>query len=151
MEGLKSKNARQRAECLELMGTIIEEDGIQVCLPSPGACLKEVARQISDRDNSVRTAALNCIVQAYFIVGEKVYKMVGQICDKNMSLLEERIKRAQRKPPPQKVNKPNETINIVSPSPSHQELSPSDRESDQIVDNDEQDDEEEMNNLPDVV
>ncbi|CAH0563659.1 unnamed protein product [Brassicogethes aeneus] len=53
MEGLKSKNARQRAECLETMGSIIEEFGITV------------AKQISDRDNSVRNAALNCAVQAY--------------------------------------------------------------------------------------
>lgn len=27
MEGLKSKNARQRAECLEVMGSIIEDYG----------------------------------------------------------------------------------------------------------------------------
>ncbi|KRT82537.1 HEAT domain-containing protein [Oryctes borbonicus] len=103
MEGLKSKNARQRAECLEVMGSIIEDYGITVCLPSPTACLKEVAKQISDRDNAVRNAALNCVVQAYYIVGEKVYKMVGQISDKDMSLLEERIKRAAKKPPPQKT------------------------------------------------
>lgn len=53
--------------------------GISVCVPSPGACLKEVAKQISDRDNAVRSAALNCVVQAYYIVGEKVFKMVGQV------------------------------------------------------------------------
>lgn len=55
--------------------------GINVCLPSPTACLKEVAKQISDRDNAVRNAALNCVVQAYYIVGDKVYKMVGQVCN----------------------------------------------------------------------
>lgn len=53
--------------------------GINVCLPSPSACLKEVAKQISDRDNAVRNAALNCVVQAYFIVEEKIFKMVGQV------------------------------------------------------------------------
>ncbi|XP_072383442.1 protein mini spindles [Diabrotica undecimpunctata] len=97
MEGVKSKNARQRAECLEVMGGIIEDFGITVCMPTPMACLKEVAKQISDRDNSVRNAALNCVLQAYNIVGEKVYKLVGNISDKDMSLLEERIKRSSRK------------------------------------------------------
>ncbi|KAF7272697.1 hypothetical protein GWI33_014546, partial [Rhynchophorus ferrugineus] len=97
MEGIKSKNARQRAECLEVMGSMIEDYSITVCQPTPAACLKEIAKQISDRDNSVRNAALNCAVQAYNIVGEKVYKMVGNISDKDMSLLEERIKRASRK------------------------------------------------------
>lgn len=79
MEGIKSKNARQRAECLEVMGAMIEQFSITVCQPSPAACLKEIAKQISDRDNSVRNAALNCVVQAYNIVGEKVYKMVGNV------------------------------------------------------------------------
>ncbi|KAK9876516.1 hypothetical protein WA026_013890 [Henosepilachna vigintioctopunctata] len=106
MEGLKSKNARQRAECLEVMGSMIEVDGITICFPSPTACLKEVAKHISDRDNSVRSAALNCVVQAYLIVGEKVFKMVGNISDKDLSMLEERIKRAKRNPvkSPQKTD-----------------------------------------------
>jgi cytoskeleton-associated protein 5 len=81
MEGVKSKNARQRAECLEAMGSIIQDYGITVCTPSPAACLKEVAKQISDRDNSVRNAALNCVVQAYNIVGDKVYKMIGNVSE----------------------------------------------------------------------
>nr|CAD7194945.1 unnamed protein product [Timema douglasi] len=96
MEGLKSKNARQRTECLDLLGTLIGDYGMTVCLPTPAAALKELARQISDRDNSVRNAALNCVVQAYFLEGDKVYKMIGQISDKDLSLLEERIKRASK-------------------------------------------------------
>ncbi|KAL1502287.1 hypothetical protein ABEB36_007453 [Hypothenemus hampei] len=99
MEGIKSKNARQRAECLDVMGTMIANYGITIWQPTPAACLKEVAKQISDRDNAVRNAALNCVVQAYNLVGEKVYKMVGNISDKDMSLLEERIKRSSRKLP----------------------------------------------------
>ena len=100
MEGLKSKNARQRAECLDVMSSIIEGFGkkiphfelcililyfigMNVCLPSPTVCIREIAKQISDRDNAVRNAALNCIVQAYYIVGEKVYKMVGHVSSLN--------------------------------------------------------------------
>lgn len=41
--------------------------------------LKEVAKQIADRDNSVRNAALNCIVQVYFLEGERVYKLIGHV------------------------------------------------------------------------
>lgn len=53
-----------------------------VCQPTPSAALKEIAKQISDRDNSVRNAALNCIVAAYFLEGsqgDRVLKMVGQV------------------------------------------------------------------------
>ncbi|CAL1688758.1 unnamed protein product [Lasius platythorax] len=99
MEGLKSKNARQRTECLDQLGSLIENYGVSVCQPSPSAALKEVAKQIADRDNSVRNAALNCIVQAYFLQGERVFKLIGQISEKERSLLDERIKRAAKNRP----------------------------------------------------
>ncbi|ERL90159.1 hypothetical protein D910_07513, partial [Dendroctonus ponderosae] len=85
---------------------VLKRYGVTVCQPSPAICLKEVAKQISDRDNSVRNAALNCVVQVFNIVGEKVYKMVGNISDKDMSLLEERIKRTSRKTPKKEIQGP---------------------------------------------
>ncbi|XP_076762978.1 msps cytoskeleton-associated protein 5 [Xylocopa sonorina] len=99
MEGLKSKNARQRTECLDQLGSLIENYGLSVCQPSPSVALKEIAKQIADRDNSVRNAALNCIVQAYFLQGERIYKLIGQISEKDQSLLDERIKRAAKNRP----------------------------------------------------
>lgn len=96
MDGLKSKNARQRTECLDELGYLIETYTISVCQPSPQLALKEIAKHISDRDNSVRNAALNCVVQAYFLVGEKIYKLVGNLNEKDLSMLDERIKRAKK-------------------------------------------------------
>ena len=40
---------------------------------------------------------MNAIVQAYFLAGEKIYKMVGQLSEKDLSMLDERIKRSQKK------------------------------------------------------
>ncbi|KAI8121731.1 Protein mini spindles [Lucilia cuprina] len=111
MEGLKSKNARQRTECLDELGYLIETYGLTVCQPSQQVALKEIARHISDRDNSVRNAALNCVVQAYFIAGDKIYKLIGQLNDKDLSMLDERIKRAKK---PQR--KPAETNNTSAKS-----------------------------------
>ncbi|XP_045137048.1 cytoskeleton-associated protein 5-like isoform X2 [Portunus trituberculatus] len=113
MEGLKAKNARQRAECLEAIGNLIETHGTIVCQPSPPVALKEVAKQIADRDNSVRNAALNCLVQVYFQEGEKVYKYIGNLSDKDMSLLEERIKRAAKNRPVIKKPMPEPEIPTV--------------------------------------
>ncbi|ESO04897.1 hypothetical protein HELRODRAFT_78594 [Helobdella robusta] len=96
MEGLKSKNAKQRTECLEEIGLLIQKFGINMCQPSPSVGLKVIAQQIGDRDNSVRSAALNTIVNAYDIQGEIVFKYIGQLNDKDMSMLEERIKRSTR-------------------------------------------------------
>lgn len=110
MEGLKSKNARQRTECLDELGYLISQFGLSAMTPSPQAALKECARHISDRDNSVRNAALNCIVQAYFIVDEKIYKMIGQISEKDLSMLDERIKRAKKTRP---ADQPMPTVSHV--------------------------------------
>ncbi|KAK0183474.1 hypothetical protein PV327_001512 [Microctonus hyperodae] len=115
MEGLKSKNARQRTECLEQLGSLIGNYGVTVCQPSPSAALREVAKQIADRDNSVRNAALNCIVQVYFLEGDRVNKLIGNISEKDQSLLEERIKRASKNRP---IKSPSNTrmSSVVPPS-----------------------------------
>ncbi|CAK9799265.1 Protein mini spindles [Anthophora plagiata] len=112
MEGLKSKNARQRTECLDQLGSLIENYGLSVCQPTASVALKEIAKQIADRDNSVRNAALNCIVQAYFLQGERVYKLIGQISEKDQSLLDERIKRAAKNRPTKSVS----TTRLSAPS-----------------------------------
>lgn len=114
MEALKSKNARQRTECLDELGYLIETYNLSVCQPTPQHALKEIARQISDRDNSVRSAALNCIVKAHELAGEKIYKMIGQLNEKDLSMLDERIKRSKKNPKPQ--------AEIVKPSASSVEI-----------------------------
>ncbi|XP_055592597.1 protein mini spindles isoform X3 [Uranotaenia lowii] len=107
-DALKSKNARQRAECLDELGYLIETYGLTVCQPSQQVALKEIAKHISDRDNSVRNAALNAVVQAYFLAGEKIYKLIGQMSEKDLSMLDERIKRSKKT-----IKKPASTIEIV--------------------------------------
>lgn len=97
MDALKSKNARQRTECLDELGYLIETYGTSICQTS---ALKEIAKQISDRDNSVRSAALNCIVKVHELLGEKTYKMIGQLNEKDLSMLDERIKRSKKNPKP---------------------------------------------------
>lgn len=116
MDGLKSKNARQRTECLDELGYLIETYGTTACQPTPQHALKEIARQISDRDNSVRSAALNCIVKAYELLGDKVYKMLGNLNEKETSMLDERIRRSRKNPKPVMEVKPSvnnlEIINV---------------------------------------
>ncbi|XP_040572755.1 cytoskeleton-associated protein 5 [Lepeophtheirus salmonis] len=96
MNGLLSKNSKQRTECLDELARLIKGYGISVLQPSPSNNLKEVAKQISDRDTSVRNAAMNTIAETYFQEGEKVYKMIGNLPKKEMTMLEERIKRASK-------------------------------------------------------
>ncbi|CAD6889006.1 unnamed protein product [Tilletia caries] len=90
-DGLPSKNAKVRTECLTEFGYLFSKNGLQVC--TPGKVLPVIAKQISDRDASVRTAALLCLGEAYKICGEDIWKLVGTLAPKEMSLLEERLKR----------------------------------------------------------
>lgn len=91
--GLTSKNSRQRATCLDELSFLISSYGINICQPSPADALKAIGKQIGDKDKGVRNAALDCAVSAYQIEGEKVLKLIGSIPDKDMAMLEERIKR----------------------------------------------------------
>ena len=68
-----------RTECLEAIEGLLEVAGMNVCQPNPASALKEVAKQISDKDKSVRNAALNLLVLVYFREGEKLYKYIGTV------------------------------------------------------------------------
>ncbi|OAD59416.1 Cytoskeleton-associated protein 5 [Eufriesea mexicana] len=106
MEGLKSKNARQRTECLDQLGSLIENYGLSVCQPSRSVALKEIAKQIADRDNSVRNAALNCIIS-----------------EKDQSLLDERIKRAAKNYPTKSASTNRlSTPSNATPIPSNEDV-----------------------------
>ena len=58
---------------------LIQNNGLSVCGATPQKVVPLIAAQISDRDNSVRSAALNTLVMVYGNVGDQVYKLVGQV------------------------------------------------------------------------
>uniref|UniRef100_A0A7N6BFJ6 TOG domain-containing protein n=1 Tax=Anabas testudineus TaxID=64144 RepID=A0A7N6BFJ6_ANATE len=117
MDGTKSKNSKQRAECLEELGCLIEGYGMNVCQPTPAKSLKEIAVHIGDRDTSVRNAALNTVVAVYNVCGDQVYKLIGNLSEKDMSMLEERIKRSAKKTPATKYTVYSlPIITTISPS-----------------------------------
>ncbi|KAJ3398578.1 Microtubule-associated protein, microtubule dynamics during spindle orientation [Chytriomyces hyalinus] len=95
LNALTSKNSRTRTECLEELGDLIKKNGMSVCVPSKA--LPIIAAQISDSDAKVRNAALGTVTNAYMLLGDAVYKLLGRINDKDKSLLEEKVKRL---PPP---------------------------------------------------
>ena len=66
-------------ECLDELGCLISLVGVSVCQPTPAKALKEIAVHIGDRDTLVRNAALNTIVAVYNMVGEQIYKLIGNV------------------------------------------------------------------------
>lgn len=119
MDGTKSKNSKQRAECLEELGCLIEGYGMNVCQPTSAKSLKEIAVHIGDRDTSVRNAALNTVVAVYNACGDQVYKLIGNLSEKDMSMLEERIKRSAKKtaaPPKQSMMERSQREHPANPN-----------------------------------
>ena len=52
---------------------------MMVCQPSPQKSIPIIAKQITDRDNTVRSAAMNTMVFVHAYVGEGVYKFTTQV------------------------------------------------------------------------
>lgn len=90
-DGLKSKNSKTRTECLGEIAYLISIFGENVCQPSPAKALPAIAAQIADRDNGVRNAALNAIVEVYNLVGETVYKYLGRVSKNNCKVCKRNI------------------------------------------------------------
>eukprot|EP00124_Ichthyophonus_hoferi_P003158 Ihof_evm3s259 gene=Ihof_evmTU3s259 len=102
LEGLKSKNARTRKECVEELGALVEKYGINVCQPTTAKVLQVIANiGLADRDTAVRSATLATIVKFCNIIGSaRLWAMVGNLPAREMALLAEHIERAMPSYPP---------------------------------------------------
>ena len=67
------------AECLEELGILIRDNGMTICGAQPQKTVPLIASQISDRDNAVRSAALNAMVVVYGNVGDGVFKFTSKV------------------------------------------------------------------------
>ncbi|KIH58943.1 hypothetical protein ANCDUO_10840 [Ancylostoma duodenale] len=59
---------------------------------------KAIAACVSDRDNNVRSAAINGLVACYREEGDQMWRAVGKMGDKERAMVEERIKRSGAAP-----------------------------------------------------
>ena len=92
MEGLKHKNSRTRAECLEELAKLLSRNGLSVL--QSNRHLSIIGSLISDRDSQVRNAALNVLVQANQLMGPaSLQKYLQGLSAKDLDLLDERLKR----------------------------------------------------------
>uniref|UniRef100_K7G7X3 TOG domain-containing protein n=1 Tax=Pelodiscus sinensis TaxID=13735 RepID=K7G7X3_PELSI len=98
MEGVRSKSAKQQAGCLAQLGYLVQAYGVDVCQPSPAKALKAIAALLGDQDAATRTAALNVIVAAHRLQGERVLKLTGNLSEKHMRLLEKSLEQAADRP-----------------------------------------------------
>lgn len=90
--GIKSQNPRTRCESLEEIASLLLRQGPSVC--QPVRALPAIARLLSDRDASCRNGALSALSRSFELLGDVCYDHIGALPEKEMSLLEERLKRS---------------------------------------------------------
>ncbi|TFK54917.1 ARM repeat-containing protein [Heliocybe sulcata] len=102
--GLKSKVAKTRQASLDEMASLLKRCGMSAC--EPNKALPQIAAMISDKDPSVRKSALSALSEAYVLIGEKVWSLVGPLAPKDKTQLEERLRRVSGPSSPEKQDHP---------------------------------------------
>lgn len=93
IEGLKSTNWRVKVECLDELTSILQRQGLTVCIPQKAFPI--IAAYVQEKDPVIRAAALGFFTQAYAIGGDELWKYLGT--DINRSALETHIRNTQVK------------------------------------------------------
>ncbi|QRV72838.1 CLASP amino-terminal protein [Ceratobasidium sp. AG-Ba] len=89
--GLKSKVAKTRQGTLDELAGILKKAGIRAC--DPAKAFPVIASLVSDKDPYVRKSALTVIAEGYVLVGDKIWKYLGQLSGKDKTQVEERLRR----------------------------------------------------------
>lgn len=66
-------------ECLDHLATMIKDKNTSICLPTIETACKKIAKSIGERDNSVRTSALNCLVAVFILHGDALFKFIDNV------------------------------------------------------------------------
>ncbi|XP_032094224.1 cytoskeleton-associated protein 5-like [Thamnophis elegans] len=92
LEGAQAKNTNQRIGCLKELGWMLKKYGPEVCQPNPSKILKTLLVLTGDYNNAVHTAALKVIAIARDVFGLEAFRVIGNISEKHMGLLEDSIR-----------------------------------------------------------
>ncbi|XP_020695563.1 protein MOR1 isoform X2 [Dendrobium catenatum] len=106
LQGLSSKNSRTKIECVDLVGWLMDHNGVEIS--GQLKSLQHVAALTSERDGEIRKAALNTMATAYKTLGDDVWKYVGKLSDAQRSMLDDRFKWKAREMEKRKEGKPGE-------------------------------------------
>ncbi|KAF8559545.1 ARM repeat-containing protein [Imleria badia] len=100
--GLKAKVAKTRQGALDELANLLKRNGMAAC-NQPSRAFPVVGSMIADKDSTVRKSALSVLSEAYVLVGEKVWTLVGPLSPKDKTQLEERLRRVAGPSSPAKL------------------------------------------------
>ena len=94
--GIQSKNSRTRSESMEELGSLLQRQGQSVC--QPNKALPAIAALLSNKDAVCRSAALTALAHAHALMGDVIFKHIGDLADKERSMLDEKLIRSSLPP-----------------------------------------------------
>jgi cytoskeleton-associated protein 5 len=106
LNGLNSKNARSKVECIEEVGSLIKDFGESVFQPKD---VKVISKQVNSADNNVRAAAVNTMAEIFKFCGDKTWGLIGDLPEKAKGILEQRFKVKEKTEKPEE-NKKNLSV-----------------------------------------
>ena len=89
VNGVNSKNAKSKFECIEELGALIVDFGIEIASAKD---IKLISKQVNSADNNVRSAAVVTLSEVFKIIGEKIWTLIGDVPDKVRGILDQRFK-----------------------------------------------------------
>ncbi|CAM9903323.1 unnamed protein product [Scytosiphon promiscuus] len=98
LQATSSKNSRTRIACLLELSRCIKADGPASVLGKKG--LKELAKHVDSDQAEVRSAALDAVESCYVGLDKdsaRIHRLLGTVNDKTKTLIDERMKAADRK------------------------------------------------------
>ena len=95
--GVKAKNLKSVAECLDEVADYLQQNGIDCCTKKDFALFVTMA---DSPDKTVRENALRVFAEAYAVLGEDIWRLLSKdVPVKVKGLLEQRFKQVAKKGP----------------------------------------------------
>lgn len=96
LQGINSKNAKSKVECIDECGSLIIDYGIDILQTKD---VKVISKQVASSDANVRTSAAEAITEVYKLVGDKIWSVLGEVPDKIRGILDQRFRTVKVKNP----------------------------------------------------
>ena len=96
VQGINSKNAKSKVECLEELSVLVIDYGIEI---ASNRDIKFISKQVNSADNNVRAAAVDTMTELFKIIGVKIWTVIGEVPDKVRGILDQRFRSIKAKNP----------------------------------------------------
>ncbi|KAF6213124.1 hypothetical protein GE061_010839 [Apolygus lucorum] len=93
MDGLRTKSARQKVNCLEVLKSLVDNHGEAVYIKDMDMVVEQIVKLLNDRDSDIRRSALSVGASMFSQESPKMSKLIEKYAGKNAPSIETSIKK----------------------------------------------------------